>query len=146
MTVKTLANRFFYELGIGSVDLSSDTFKAALMQDGFTFDPDNHDTYSDVSANEISNNGGYAVSGEILSIASAWAQDNSNDKGAISFANHDFTASGANYDDFSAVIIYDDSHSNGVVMGCIDFEQTLTVPDGGSWELKNTGFNLRGQL
>ena len=139
---KTLSNRFLAEMGLAGINFGSDTFRAALMAVEFVFDPDSHGTYADISASEISGAGGYAA--QALSVSSAWAQDNTNDKAALAWQDETFSASGGAYDDFSAVVIYDDSHADDVVVGCIDLGQTLTVPDGDSWVLENIGFEIMG--
>ena len=137
----TVSNEFKYEKGKGNVDFSSDTFKCILMAPGFTFDKDVHGTYSDVSGEEISSTGGYTVGGQTLSTDSAWAQDNTNDKGSISWSDESFAASGADMDTFCAAIMYDDSHGSDVIVGCIDLGADVTIPDGESFQLRNLSFD-----
>ena len=140
MTILTVANEFKYENGKGANDFSTHSYKLILMASGFTFDKDAHGTYADVSASEISANGGYTVGGQVLTVDVAWAQDNANDKGAIAWNDVSFTASGAAFDDFCAAIIINDSHAGDLIVGCVDFETDLSVPDGLTFQIQNLGF------
>ena len=140
MTILTVPNEFKYENGKGANDFSAHSYKIILMGSGFVFDKDAHGTYADVSASEISGNGGYTVGGQALTVDSAWAQDDANDKGAIAWEDATFTASGAAFDDFCAAIIYNDSHASDLIVGCIDFETDLSVPDGLTFQIQNMGF------
>jgi len=137
----TVANEWKYEMGLGAVDVSGDTFKVILMADGFVFNKDSHGTYSDVSGSEIDNSGGYTVGGYSLTAATAWAQDNTGDRGRITWQDKTFTASGAAFDTFCAAIIYDDTHASDVILGCIDFGQDIDVADGNSFQLQDMAYN-----
>lgn len=137
---RTVSNEFKFELGKGNIDFSSDTFKGMLMDSTFTFNQDTHGTVSDVSADEISSAGGYARA--TLVVGTAWNQDNTDNKGSIAWNDVTWTASGASFDNFVAVIIYDDTHASDVIVGCIALGQTLSVGDGNSFQLQNIGFEL----
>ena len=139
MTILTVPNEFKFENGKGNNDFSSDTYKLILMSDSFTFNKDTHGTYSDVSASEISSSGGYAA--QTLTVDSAWAQDNVNDKGTIAWNNVTFTASGGDFDDFGSAIVYNDSHGSDVIVGHIDFEQTISLANGNSFQMQSLGFD-----
>jgi hypothetical protein len=141
MATLTISNEFKYERGLGSVDFSSDTFKVILMASGFTFDPDSHGTYADVSASEIADGNGYTAGGETLSASSAWAQDNTDDDATISWSNVTWTASGGAIPDFDAAIIYDDTHASKVIVGCIALDSTVSLASGSSFQLQNLGFS-----
>lgn len=139
MTILTVPNEFKYENGKGNNDFSSDVYKLILMADTFSFNKDTHGTYSDVSASEISSTGGYAA--VTLTVSSAWAQDDTNDKGSISWSNVTFTASGGDFDDFGSAIVYNDSHASDLIVGHIDFEQTIVLASGNSFQLQQLGFD-----
>lgn len=139
-TTVTVSNEFKYEKGKEGVDFSSDTFKLVLLESGFTFDPDTHGTYSDISGDEITSAGGYTVGGETLSVDSAWAQNNTDDEAAIEWADKALTASGADFDTFCAAAIIDDSHASKVVVGCLELGQDIDVPDGQSFLFQNLKF------
>jgi len=139
MTILTVPNEFKFENGSGNNDFSSDTFKIMLMDDTFTFNKDTHGTVSDVVANEISSNGGYARA--TLTVDTAWAQDNTNDKGTISWNDVTFTASGGDFDDFGSAIIYNDTHASDLIVGHIDFEMTVSLANGNSFQMQSLGFD-----
>lgn len=135
----TIPNEFFYEKGKEGVDFSSDTFKIILMASGFTFDPDTHGTYSDVSGSEITSAGGYTVGGTSLSVDSAWAQNNTDNNAEIAWNDVTFTASGAAFDTFCAAVIYDDDNGSDVIVGCIELGQDIDIADGSSFQLQDLG-------
>lgn len=137
---KTIPNALRYEMGLGGVNFSSHTFKAILLNDSFVFDEDSHGYLADVSSSIISSAGGYAAL--TLTIDTAWAQDNTNDKANVIWDNVTFTASGAAFDAFCAMIVYDDSHASDVIIGCAEFNQTITVPDGASFLVENVSFEI----
>ena len=139
MTILTVPNEFKYDNGRKLNDFSADVYKIMLMADGFTFDKDTHGTVSDLSASEITSAGSYARG--TLSVSTAWSQDNSGDKGAIEWSNFTFAASGAAFDDFSAAIVYNDTHASDLIVGCIDFEMTITLVNGNSFQMQNLGFD-----
>lgn len=141
MATLTVSNQFKYEKGIGAVNFSTDSFYIALMASGFTFDPDNHGTWADVSASEISTAGGYTAGGEVLSTDFAWAQVNAENKASISWLNHTFTASGGPFDPISGAIVYDFSHGSNLIVGAVIFDADVTVSDGNSLQLQNLGYD-----
>lgn len=140
----TVSNEFKYEMGIESIDLSSDTCKVILMASGFTYDPDSHGTYGDVSASEITSAGGYTVGGYNLTVDSAWAQNNTDDTAEITWDDKTFTASGAAFDTFCAAVIVvtvdGTTDSTDIILGCIEFGQDIDVADGNSFQLQDIGY------
>jgi len=143
--VITIPNKFKTELGKGSVDFSSDTFKMILMGSGFVFDPDTDGTYADISADEITSAGGYTVGGTALTVDSAWAQDNANDKATIAWNNCTFTASGADYDTFCAGVIVhtidSTTDTTDLVVCCIAIGTDIDVTDGLSFIFQTLGYD-----
>jgi len=141
----TVSNKFKYEMGIESVDLSSDTCKVILMESGFVYDKDVDGTYAQVSTEEITTAGAYTAGGYALTVDSAWAQDNANDKAAITWVDKTFTASGAAFDTFCAAIIIlsvdATTDSTDVIIGCIEFGQDIDVADGNSFQLQDLGYD-----
>ncbi|MGB5217107.1 MAG: hypothetical protein WBN66_02295 [Smithella sp.] len=135
MATMTTPNEFKFESGKGANNFSSHVYKLMLMADGFVFNKDTHGTVEDVAASEITSAGGYAR--KTLVVDSAWAQDDANDKAVISWVDVTFTPSGAAFDDFCAAIIYNDTHAGDLIVGCIAFDATLTVPDGQSYQIQN---------
>lgn len=141
VATRMISNQFKYLVGTGEIDFSSDVFKIALMSSGFSFDQDTHGEWADVSSYEISSSGGYTLGGEELSIDSAWAQDNTNDQGTISWENHTFTPTGGSFDMISSAVIYDSSHSSNIIVGVIQFDSNISVVEGTVLELQSIGFN-----
>lgn len=137
----TVPNGFKYEMGIGAVDMSSNAHKVILMASGFVFNPDTHSTYASLSASEITNAGGYTVGGYALTVDSAWAQDDVNNRASITWMDKTFTASGAAFNTFCAAVIYNDTHASDLVIGCIAFGQDINVADGNSFQLQDMGYN-----
>lgn len=137
---RTVSNKLKYELGLGTVNFSSHVFKAMLLDTSFVYNQDTHGYVSDVVSDEITSAGGYAR--VTLTVDVAWNQNDTDNKGAVAWDNITFTASGASFDDFVAVVIYDDSHASDLIIGCIALGQTLSVGDGNSFQLQNIGFEL----
>lgn len=139
MTILTVPNAFKYENGKGNNDFSSHVYKAILLNDTFVFDKDAHGFLADVASYEISSAGGYA---EItLTPSTAWNQDNTEDTGSIRWSNITFTASTGNFDAFCALIVYNDSHASDLIIGCAEFEETIEVNNGYSFQLQLLGFD-----
>jgi hypothetical protein len=123
------SNRFKYELLNGGVTGASDVFKIILMQSGFTFNRVSHNTYADVSASELSTASGYTIGGLTLANVAISQNDTSN-KGQMTWDNASWTAAGGNVTARGA-IIFDDTHASDIVVGYIDFGSDQTTLDGG---------------
>lgn len=135
----TLANKARFELANGRIDFASDTFKMILMDTGFTFDPDTHHGYSDVSASELSNGNGYTTGGATMS-GVAVTENDSTDLCEITWNNVTWTASGGSIGPSPGAIIYDDTASSpqaDTIIGYIDFGGDQTQADGGTATVAN---------
>ena len=146
---RTLSNEFKFELGKGSInfgDTGAGAFRVVLMNNTFTFDRDTHGTYADIKADELDTGNGYTKLDKALVADSAWAQDDVNNKGAISWDNVTWTASSGSIGPTgAAVVLQYDAGNDGddsLVVGCIDFGEDITVTDGVSFQLQNMGFDL----
>lgn len=124
------SNKIKYLLATGAIDFESDTFKIILMEEGFTFDRDNHETYADVSGNELPDGNGYTVGGETLTGVTVTENDTS-DRCEVEWDNVQWTASGGAIGPSRGAIIYDSTHVDDAVVGFIDFGSNYTQPDGG---------------
>jgi hypothetical protein len=142
--IKTVSQRFLEEKGKGAINFLTNVFKIALIKSTLVFDQDTHTQWSHVSAHEIAGSFGYTTGGETLVVDAAWAVDNVNDKAAIAWTNVTWTASGGAFNDFTQAIIYDDTHASKVLVGCIDFETTISVTDGSSFQAQNLGYDSAG--
>lgn len=134
----TLSNHWKYQLGKKLVDVSADTFKIILMNDSFAFDKDAHATLADVIASpsaELETGYGYTQQDKALS-GGTWAEDDTNDKGARTFDNVTWTASGGDIGPTGSAVIYDDTTSDDTVVGCIDFGTDYTIPNGSSFQIQ----------
>ncbi len=135
--VSTHSNHYKYQVMAGNIDFDADTFRIALMDDSFSFDKDTHATFSDCIANEIAAGSGYSASGEIL-LSGELTEDDTNDRGNMSWGNLTWTASGGDFPAASAAIVYDDTSSDDTVIGEINFGQNITVADGSSLQIQST--------
>ena len=117
------------------VDYNTDVFKAALMATGFTFDPVNHDLYSDVSASELSNGNGYTTGGATMA-GVAVARNDTDNVTEITWNNVTWTAASGTIGPTPGAIIYDTTASNTIV-GYIDFAGDQSEPDGGIATISN---------
>ena len=148
---RTLSNEFKFELGKGSInfgDTGAGAFRVVLMNNTFTFDRDTHGTYEDIKADELDTGNGYTKLDKALVADSAWAQDDVNNKGAISWENPTWTADAGSIGPTGAAVVvqYDAGGTatgdNSLIVGCIDFGEDITVTDGVSFQLQNMGFDL----
>jgi len=135
----TIANKARYELAHGRIDFSTDTFKIILMASGFTFNPDTHHGYSDLSANELASGNGYSTGGNTLSGVSV-TEDDSSDRTEITWANTTWTASGGDIGPTPGAVIFDDTTTSpqaDTIIGYIDFGTEQTQVNGGVATIAN---------
>lgn len=141
--ISTPSNFWKYQLGKKLVDVSADTFKIILMDDTFVFDPDVHATLADVIASpskELATEFGYTQQAKELA-GGAWAEDDPGNQGIRTFDTVNWIASGGAIGPIGCAIIYDDSTGSvsppvsPTVVGCIDFGEDFTVPDGSSFQI-----------
>lgn len=124
-----LSNHFFYQLGKKQIDLSADSIKVILMATGFTFNEDNHATYSDVSASELVAGYGYLQNNKTLSGAT-FTEDDANNQAILSSTAPSWTASGGSIGPSPGAILYDDTTSDDTIIGYVDFGTDKTATDG----------------
>ena len=108
-------NRYKANLMNKVVDMEADTIKCALLSSSHSFNADNN-TWSDISANEVSGTG-YTAGGASLTTP-AVTQDDTNDKAVfdaddVSWSNSTITAHFA--------VLYDDTLTNDDLIACFDF-------------------------
>lgn len=129
----TIANKARYALATKQIDFANDTFKMILMDTGFTFNPDTHHGYSDVSGSELSTGNGYTAGGETMA-GVAVTENDSTDLTEITWNNVTWTASGGPIGPSPGAIIYDDTPTTpqaDPLIGYIDFGGDQTQADGG---------------
>jgi len=120
----SIYNRMKANLPNKEIDWEADTIKVALMDNSHSFDADNN-TWSDVSANEISGTG-YIAGGATLANASV-TQDDANDLAKLD--GDDIEWSTATFTTYYAVL-YDDTVSGDPLIASINFDGAQTVSAG----------------
>jgi len=123
-------NSFATKSMSGQINLSTDPFKIMLVDNTYTFDPDAHDSRSDITG-EITGTG-YTAGGQNLT-SESWVQDNANNRTIFDFDNPEWTT--ATLSAYGAVI-YKDSGSAATDWLVLfwDFGGIQTVT-GGDFEL-----------
>jgi len=137
----TLSNNFKRALMNKEIDMDTDSFKIALVNTSFAFDPDIHGYWSIVSSGEIAVGNGYLAGGQVL-LSGELVQNNTTDKAIMTWQNAEWLASGGDIADTGAAIIYDDSHPNKVVVGCSDFGVNYATVNGMSLKFVSIAVNL----
>jgi len=139
--VSTLSNHAKKQIMDAEIDFGSHEFRCILMDTAFAFDKDTHATYGDVSANELAAGNGYSLSGEVLS-SGELTEDDSNDRGRMTWGNITWTASGGSIGATGAAVVVGFGSSDDTVVGCIDYGSDYTVADGSSFQLQSLAVNL----
>lgn len=115
-------NRFKANLMNKEIDLEADTIKIALLNNSHSFTA-THNTWSQVSANELASGSGYTTGGATLgNKAVTQAATTKWDADDASWSSATFTAYHA--------VIYDDTMSNDDLICSIDFGGAQTVSSG----------------
>lgn len=130
------SNHCKYTLALGDIHFDTDSFKICLMADGFTFDKDAHEDWADVSASELATGNGYTQDTKTLSGVSV-TEDDTDDRTEVTWSNVTWTASGGSIGPTPGAIIYDDTETNDVIIGYIDFGGDQTQADGGTFTIAN---------
>lgn len=118
---------FFTALATEKHNLSSDTFKARLITSAL--DPAD-DTWSDISADELSTSGGYTSGGVTLTITSA---SYTNGAYRVVFDSPNWTGSGGGFT-FRSLVIMNDTAPSDELVGGIDFGRNITIASGETTE------------
>lgn len=87
-----IQNNCIIDIVNGTIDLTAGAgyFAVVLLDSGYTYDAD-HDTYSDISGDEVANGAGYTTGGDIIANPTA-----TNNAGTVTFDSDDpsWTADG----------------------------------------------------
>ena len=112
---------FMYDLAAKAVDMDSDTFKVALLDDSHTFTAAD-DTWADVSANEVTGTvysaGGGTIANPAITEAATFKWDATDETWTITGSMSAWHA-----------VIYDTTNSDSLVCS-IDFGEEKTATDG----------------
>ncbi len=143
--VVTPSRNFLYELGRGNIDLSpSGQNRIILMRDGFTFNAASHSTYGDIVASEIDSGGGYARLTKSLESTSGWKITGGHSE--IEWDWLMWITEEPGIEEFSAaVLLHYVSGSlgyNSIVIGCVDFGETINVPISAAFRLDKLGLTI----
>lgn len=139
------SNRYVFELHNANVDWGVDTFSIILMQSGYVFDPDLHDTYADVIASELAAGNGYLAGGSNLAGVTV-TRDDANNRTDVTCDDVQWDASGGSIGPSPGAIVMKDTGtaSTSIVVGYIDFSGDQTAPDGAPFIIRN--IVVRGRL
>jgi len=122
----TFFDEFANNLGKGLIDLSADTFKAALTNTA----PDaaSDDEFADIT--EITAENGYSAGGVTL-LSVTWAETGAG-TGIWRFDASDFllTASGGTFGPLRYIVVYSDTSTNDKLVGYIDHGASILVNTG----------------
>ena len=128
----------------GNVDFDDDTFKIALMTTGYTFSAGAVDNWSDISASELVNGGGYTSGGITLSgVAIAEAATST-----VRWNSVQWITSGGipSIGPTPGAIVYlsTGATATSTVIGYIDFgsEVMAVYTAGGTFNITTPGFDL----
>ncbi len=135
------ANRFFHLLLSG---IESETFKIVLMQDGFTFNRDDHHVYADISGSELATGNGYTRNTKVMENASL-VEDDASNSAILSFDNAVWTASGGAIGPVSGAIIFVDSRTDDPIMKWIECATPQTIESGAPFIVQDNDIILRGE-
>lgn len=118
-------NQFKTEIMKGTVNLTSDSLKAILLNNSHSFNAD-HDAYADISANELASAGGYTQNTKTIGSPTVTVDD-TDDEGVFDAADTAWTSAS-----FSAyhMAIYDDTHASNINICSFDFGGIQTVTSG----------------
>ena len=117
-------NRFLANLQNKEIDLEADTIKCALVTSSYTPDKD-HNTWSDVSANEVSGTG-YTAGGQDLA-NKAVTEDDTNDLAYFDSDNPQWTSSTITA---RGAVLYDDTLAGDDLIGYWDFTEDKSSSNG----------------
>jgi len=143
----SLSNKIRYCTAKKKVDYSSDSFKAILMDSGFSFNKDTHHAFADVSANELATGNGYTQDTKVLTGVTVTEND-TDDTCDIEWATVTWLASGGEIGPTPGMIIYDDTVTldgdvpADPIVGYVDFGTEITQADGGSLTINDLKVTL----
>lgn len=119
---------FLQEMLLKEHDLGADVLKIALMVPAFTFDPEAHGTWGDVSASEIDDGFGYTAGGQDLDMVSV-SINAAEARVEVHANNPSWTADGGAIATIGSAIVYNDTHASKTVVQHIQFGATYDTPD-----------------
>jgi hypothetical protein len=105
-TTITTGNYFKYKLGLGDIELGTDSIIAILLDNTYTFDPDTDDMLSDITADQLATGDGYTQDNKALANMS-FDRDDANDRAVLTCDDISWSASGGDIGPFNALVLVD---------------------------------------
>lgn len=126
----TPSNQYIFSLVSGDIDWDTDTFSVILMALDFIFDPDTHNTYADVSANELASGNGYVTGGQNLTTVTVNRND-ANDRTDVNCDDPTWNALGGEIGPTPGAVVFKDTGTpaTSLTVGYADFGGNQTAPD-----------------
>lgn len=134
------SNNFKYLLMQSDIDFGADTFSIILMRQGFAFNRATHDDYADVSPDELATGGGYTAGGQPLAGGALTRNDPAN-LTTMTWNNASWLATGGDIVTQGAIIV-DTTVSGSPIIGYIDFGETLTTFETGTFTVTGIAVEL----
>jgi len=113
------------------------------MDTGFTFDPDAHELWADVSASELPTGNGYTTGGSTLA-GVAVTEDDANDRTSILWSSVSWLASGGSIGPSPGAIIIDDTVADDPIVAYIEFSAEKTQVSGSNFTVATPGIYIDG--
>lgn len=133
------SNHYLAQRNKGAIDWENNAIQCIIMATGFTFNPDTHATYADVSASELANGNGYTTGGKTLQNV-AVSEDDTNNRSDVTADPDVWTASGGSIGPFAGFLYYDDTTADDTVIGYLPVSPEETATDGNDINLTHPTF------
>lgn len=91
--------------------------------------------------NQLPTSNGYTQNDKILTNV-VIAEDNTNDRGRITWDNAQWDASGGDINPTGSALLYDDTNATDTIIGCIDFGTDYVISNGSSLQIQNIAINV----
>lgn len=114
-------NLFVQQLGLATINLSSDVLKVMLTD---TAPVATNEQYSDISGNELANGNGYTTGGATVS-STGWT--NSSGTSSKAAAATTFTSVTGNMGPFRYIVYYDSTPTIKSIIGWYDYGSSITL-------------------
>ena len=135
-------------LAYGDINFKTDSFKAILMDTGYSFNPDTHLDYGDVSGSELPTGNGYTQDTKTLTGVTL-TESTANDRLEVTWGDVSWTATTGSIGPTPGMIIFDDTVTTAggaetadPIIGYIQFTSEITQQSGGTLYIKNLQFDI----
>jgi hypothetical protein len=121
MTAFNKFNNFVQDMGLGVMNLNTDTVKVMLTN---TAPVATNHVYSDISGNELANGNGYTTGGATVG-GTGWT--NSSGTSTLAANPTTWTSSTGNMGPFRYVVYYDSTPATKTLIGWYDYGSSITL-------------------